>query len=351
MQLREAVAADNIELQEVQARCPQGSTQNLVTINTPDFFTRAKIFEDSKVYVMTHRKHIIGSAACAVHDAMVNGVLTRVGYAFQAFVDPRFRGRGIAGKLHVAREEYLRERGAIMTYALILDENVSSMRYVEKEGFSQHRMLIMPSIMVNKEMDTSGDARVRPITSKDLPAVAELVNKTWEGYQLYEPLTADSLSHLVMRTPIYTYNDILVLEENRKIMACLGYWDWSRVFKIVVNSLSWKVRAMSILLTIASRFSNIPRGPRVGETLKQIVLTPIGYSDIEHLSVLLKHVNNRAFAMGIQQIDCICEKDHPLLESTKGFIRIDSGIHVYIKPLKEGAQLSDGPVFINGLAL
>jgi N-acetylglutamate synthase-like GNAT family acetyltransferase len=322
-----------------------------VTINTPDFFTRAKIFEDSKVYVMTHRKKIVGAAACAVHPAMVNGVETKIGYEFQAFVDPHFRGKGIAGKLHAAREQYLKERGAVLAYALILDENVASMRYIEKEGFTQHRMLVMPSIMVNREMEVDSKVKVRPITSKDLEAVAELVNRTWEGYELYEPLTADSLSHLVMRTPIYTYNDILVLEENRKIMACLGFWDWSRVFKIIVKSLSFKVRAMSVFMDIASRFTGIPRGPRVGETLKQIVLTPIGYRDIEHLSVLLRQVNNRAFAMGIQQIDCVCEKDHPMLESTKGFIRIDSGIHVYIKPLKEDVHLSDGPVFMNGLAL
>jgi GNAT superfamily N-acetyltransferase len=349
--IREATKDDNRGLQRVQARCPQGATQNLSTVNTPDFFTRAKIFEDNKVYVATRKNRIIGSTACAVHNAIVNGKVAKIGYGFQAFVDPKYRGKGIAGMLHEVREDYMRKRGSALGYTLVLEQNVASMRYIERQGFRQHRTLVMPSIMVNQEMDVGSEAKVRPITQDDLDDVASLVNETWQDYELYEPMTAESLASLVKRTPVYSFNDIFVLEENNQIMACLGFWDWSRVMRITVRALSFKVRAMSFLLDIIRIFRPIPRGPRIGDELKQIVLTPIGFRDLEHLTILLRHINNQAFAKGIHQIDCVCEKSHPLLDSLKGFIRIDSGIHIYIKPFQDDAVLADRPVFINGLDL
>ena len=51
MNVREAVAEDNDELQELQAKCPQGTTLVVSTVNTPDFFARAKAYESYKVFV------------------------------------------------------------------------------------------------------------------------------------------------------------------------------------------------------------------------------------------------------------------------------------------------------------
>ena len=42
MEIREAVAADNEELQALQARSPQGTSVVISAVNSPDFFARAK---------------------------------------------------------------------------------------------------------------------------------------------------------------------------------------------------------------------------------------------------------------------------------------------------------------------
>jgi len=98
MVIREARADDNLELRELQARCPQGTTLIVSTVNTPDFFARAKVYEDYKVYVACEGNRIIGSAACAVRDAVVNRKIAKVEHEFQLFVDPEYRGRRIAGQ-------------------------------------------------------------------------------------------------------------------------------------------------------------------------------------------------------------------------------------------------------------
>lgn len=351
MDIREAIADDNLELQELQARCPQGTTLIVSTVNTPDFFARVKVYEDYKVYVECENNRIIGSAACAIREAVVNRSVTKIGHGFQAFVDPESRGRRIAGQLHQVRENYLRQRGAVLAYTLVMEGNVPSLRYIERQGFKRHRTLVMPGIMVYKEMDTTSSGRIRSIVPEDFATVANLVNQTWQGYELYEPMTADSLARLVVRTPAYSYDNIFVLEENSQIRACLGFWDWSQVMQITVKALSLKMRAMGSLLDIVRVFRPIPRGPKAGDILKQMVLTPIGFREREHLIALLRHVNNWAFLKGIQQMFCLCERDHPLLSSLKGFLHIDTTMHLNVKPLRDDVSLTDQPVFINGLDL
>ena len=77
--------------------------------------------------------------------------------------------------------------------------------------------------------------------------------------------------------------------------------------------------------------------------------TLIGFKDSADLSLLLKHLNNQVLQRGIVQIFCICERNHVMLKSLKGFIRIDTDINLYIKNLQQKNLISDKPVFIDGV--
>ena len=186
MYIREATADDNNELQELQAKCPQGTTLIVSTVNTPDFFTRVKAYESYKVFVACIDDHIIGSAACVIRNAVVNEQLRRVGYLFQLFVSPEYRREGVASQLFRYREDYLTQQGAVLAYALIIEGNIPSIRYVETQGFKLHRKLVMPALAIYKEMDVPSRGKIRPIEQEDLDAVAKLMNDTWEGYELNE---------------------------------------------------------------------------------------------------------------------------------------------------------------------
>ena len=178
MNIREAVPEDNDALQELQEKCPQGTTLVASAVNTPDFFARAKAYESHKVFVACEGDRLIGSAACALRDALVNGKISRVGYVFQAFVSPDVRRKGVAGRLLQQREDYLRRQGAALAYTLIMEGNLPSMKYIESRGFNLHRTLVMPALVVRKEMNIPSMGRIRPVASKDLATVAELLNET-----------------------------------------------------------------------------------------------------------------------------------------------------------------------------
>jgi GNAT superfamily N-acetyltransferase len=351
MKIREATLEDNLELQELQVKCPQGKTLIVSTVNTPDFFARAKAYEFYKVYVASEDNRMIGSAACGMRQALINGNTRRVGYEFQYFTSPDYRGKGVAKQLHKQIEDHLIQRGTVLSYLLVIEGNLPAMRLFANLGFEHHRALVMPGLAIYRQMNAEHKGNIRHSVPEGLAATAELLNETWQGYELYEPTSAEALIKFVNRTPAYHFDNLWVLEDRDEIQACLGVWDWNKIMKITMKSRSLKMKMIGSLLDINRLFCSMPRIPKVGETLKQWCLTPIGFKDPRHLAVLLRYLNNIALQRGIGQIFCIGERDHPLLRSTKGFIHVDTAMHLYVKPLQQNITLSDAPVFVDGIDL
>jgi RimJ/RimL family protein N-acetyltransferase len=348
MDIREAVPEDNDELQQLQAECPQGTSLIVSTVNTPDFFARVKAYESYKVYVACEESRIIGSAACALRDAVVNGKIRRVGYEFQYFTSPGHRRKSIAKRLRQQMEEYLTQRGAQLSYALVMEGNLPSMRLLEGEGFKRHRTLLMAVLGIGKGMEVVSEGNVRPVQSQDLAKVAELLNTTWQGRELYEPTSAETVTQFIRRTPAFSHDNLFVLEEKGEILACLGGWDWSQVMRVTVKAHSRRLQMIGWLLA-ATRM--VSRFPKPGDTMKQMMLILIGFKEPGHLAVLIRHLNNQALRKGVGQVFCICERGDRLLKSMKGFIRVNTTLHLYTKPLAQNVSMAGGPVFVNGIDL
>jgi L-amino acid N-acyltransferase YncA len=346
MYIREATPNDNEELQRLQAQCPQGTSLIVSTVNTPDFFARAKAYESYKVYAACEEDTIIASHACALRNTLVNGELSRVGYSFQTFVHPNHRKKNLAKRLLQHMEDHLIQNSAVLVYGLIMERNVPSIKLVESLGFRLQRKLVMPALGVRKEIALQSRGKIRAASSEDLENVAELLNETWKNHELYEPVSSESLARFISRTPGFSMENVLVLEDKGEILACLGFWDWSQVMKITLKALNLKFKIIGRLLFLTRV---MPRVLKPGDELNQLMLTLIGYKKPSHLAILIKYVNNYAFKKDIKQIFCICERNHTMLDSLKGFIRISTDMNLYIKPLKENVMIGKDPVFIDGI--
>jgi ribosomal protein S18 acetylase RimI-like enzyme len=349
MEIREARPEDNEALQRLQAKCPQGTNFIISMVNTPDFFARAKAYIDYRVYAALEDKHIVGSAACAIHQALVNRKEEKVGYVFQAFVDPNFRRKHIASKMYYSGEEYLRQNGAKLVYSIVMEGNLPSMHYLTREGFNLYRTLSLYGLTIHKNLPVDPDYKIRPATIDDLPTVAELKNETWKNYELYEPVTAEELRRFISQTPGYKPENLFVLETEGRISAGLGFWDWTRIIRMKVEKLNPEMKNLNQMLNAARIFRPMPGLPRQGELIKPIILTPIAFQNTQFLIPLLRHINNVALQKNIGYIYLICERNDPVLSSTRGFIRSETGIHVYIKYLEEKIKLGNGPLFLDGI--
>jgi N-acetylglutamate synthase-like GNAT family acetyltransferase len=349
MKIREAAPGDNKELLQLQSRCPQGTNLVYSVVNTPDFFGRAKAYKDYKVYLAEEDGRIIGSAACSLHNVLVNGKAEKAGYVFQTFVDPDYRGRHIAGKMYEVREEYLIQKRAALVYSITMEGNLPSIHHLTRQGFQPYSTLTLFGLAVNKHLSLDTDVKIRTAMPDDLPGIADLTNSTWENYELYEPRSGRDLQELISRTPGYSIDNLFLLEKEGKILACLGFWDWSQVIEMKVVKLNTRMKIVNLFLDIARLVRPVPRLPRPGEVIKQMILTPISYLRPEYLTPVLRQINNLALQKKIGYIYFICENDHPMLESAKGFTRSSTKIQVYIKYLKDNTHLTGKRLFIDGI--
>lgn len=349
--IREAVEADNDALVDLQSRCPQGTTFVASIVNTPDFFTRARMHEDYRVYVACDDNRVVGSIACTVREGYVNGGFEKVGRVFQLFVDPACRGKRIAGQLLQSCEEYLNSFNAVLSYGYIVEGNVPSVRNILRQGYVHHRAMTMPGIPVFREMRIPSEAVIRPVASGDLAALAALINKTWEGHTLFEHVTTAKLERLLTATPGFSYQSTFVLEEDGQLCCCMGYWDLSRIMRMTVKALSLEMRLAGLLLGIGGILLPLPRPPGPGEVLRQAVLEPIAFAHPKYVTTLLKHVNNVVRRNNSRQIFFGCEKGGLLFRSLGGFTHIDVTMHLYVKYLRNEVRLGDGPVYMTGLDL
>ena len=351
MNIREATVEDNQELQELQAKCPQGKTLIVSLVNTPDFFARAKAYPSYKVFVACEDNQIVGSAAYGIREAFLNGTIRPVGYEFQYFISPDYRGKGIARQLHKHIRNHFIQHGAVLSYLLVIEGNLPAKGLFKSLGFNLYRTLTMPGLVIYKKMDVAHQGTIRQIGSEEFSKVSDLLNDTWRDYDLVEPTSAETLTQFVNRTPAYNLNNLFVVEDHGEILACLGFWDWGQIMKITLKARSLKMQGIGFLLNISRNFRSLPRIPKVGDTLKQWCLTPIGFKDPTYLAVLLRYLNNLALQRGIEQIFSICERNHPLLSAMKGFIHVDTAMHLYVKPFQQDVSMGDRPVFINGIDL
>ena len=350
MYIREATSNDNENLQNLQAQCPMGASLIVSQVNTPDFFARAKVYERHSVYVLCDHSQIIGSAASAIRDAIINGDLKRIGYEFQYFTSPDYRRKGVGVMLHRHIEDHFNKEGVALSFLVIMEGNKPSIRLFESQGFKLYRTLVMPTVFSYKAVELPTVGQIRPINPKDMATVAELLNETWKSYDFYEPHLADSLARLIDRTPAFTFNDFIILEDRGKILACLGAWDWSQITKLTVKALSLRLRMITLIIDLARIFRPMPRSVKPGTTLKQWCLTLIGFKAPEHLATLLRYMNNLAMKRGIDQIFCVCEQGHEILNALKALFHVNVGVHLYVKSF-EGELDAKNRVFLNGIDL
>ena len=71
----------------------------------------------------------------------------------------------------------------------------------------------------------------------------------------------------------------------------------------------------------------------------------------QDLNALLKFINNEARTKCIEQLFCVCERGDPLLQGLKGFVHVDSLLHLYIKPINENLSLDKSLIYIDGIDL
>ena len=334
--IREAAERDNDALNELQKKCPMGTSLVLGVDSSPDYFARSRPFRDWHVYVAAESDTIIGSAAFAISDTYFEGRQVKTAYEYGFIVDPLHRRKGIAEKLQRHIEDIALDNGVDLLHLDIIEDNTPSISLFSKMGFEKVKDCITISLMPYKKQRITAEENIRSMEESDVDDVTGLINEMYRGYDFFAPFESKDFVEYLKRIPHFDFHNILVFEDNGKLEACLGIWEYDKVRKYIVEKLNWRLSLQTHLIRLFGLFTRMPYIPKPGEPLLSYNLATLAYKRPESMRELLKKTVNIALDNKINFIHVTIDPSCPVATALSQFrFQTRMKVRVLTKPLKQ----------------
>lgn len=340
--IREATESDNSDLCELQRKCPMGTNMVIGVDCSPDYFARSRPFKEWQVLVAVENNTIVGSAAHAIIDTRVAKKQLKTAYEYGFIVDPLHRRKGIAEKLQRHIEHALLNKNVKLLHLHIIEDNLPSIGLFSKTGFKKVKDCTTYSLMPYKKQRTTGEANIRSMNEADVDDVTNLINEMYRDYDFFVPFQPKDFLEYVGRMPHFNLQNILVLEDNDGIKACLGYWDHSKVRKYTVERMNRRLRMQTYMMKLIGLFADMPRIPKIGEPLLNYGLTTMACRNSESMTELIKHVVNIALENKVNLIIAGIDPTNPIAANLSQFRHTKMKMHFFIKSLRQETLLNLG---------
>jgi len=349
IKIRAATDADNEALIQLQANCPQGTNLILKVDSSPDFFARSKSFKDWSILVAVDDGRIVGSAAYAIDDVLIEGKPVRAAYEYGFMVDPKERRKGIAVSLQEHIERSAKKKNLDLLTLAVIEDNLPSMNLFRKMGFEKVKECATYSLMIYKKLKLAQEANIRKAEEGDLEGIVSLINEMYNGYDFFHPLRVSDLVDFAQRTPGFGLDNIFVFEDSEGIKACLGYWDCVKVRRYIVQRFSSGMRIQSFLLKTMGMFADMPHIPGVGEPLLSYNLATLAFTDPAAIAELVKYINNIAFENKIHLLQVAVDEESSAAEVLSKFRLARVGTQIFIKSLsgKKFLHLGESKFYVD----
>jgi len=334
MLIREAAERDNDALNELQKKCPAGTSLVLGVDSSPDYFARSRPFKDWHVFVAVDNDVIIGSAGFATYDTYVEGKPIKTAYEYGFVVDPLHRRKGIAEKLQSHIEAIALYSDVDLLHLDVIEDNIPSIRLFSKMGFEKLRDCVTISLMPYKRQTVVADGNIRSMEEADVENVTDLLNEMYRGYDFFDPFEPKDFVDYLERIPHFDFHDVLVFEKNGKLEACLGIWEYDKVRRYIVERLNWRLSLQTYLIRLIGLFTRMPYIPKHGEPLLSYNLATVAYKKPESMLELLKKAFNTALDNKINFIHVTIDPSSPLNTILSRFrYQTRMKLHVLTKPV------------------
>jgi len=351
--IREANEDDNDALNELQKKCPMGTSLVVGADSSPDYFARSRPFKDWHAFVAVENNTIIGSAAFAIKDTYVEDRQIKTAYEYGFIVDPLHRRKGIAKKLQEHIEQIALDNNVDLLHLDIIEDNIPSINLFSKLGFKKVKDCTTFSLMPYKKQKTALEANIRSMNETDVDAVTNLINETYRNYNFFTPYQPNDFLEFLKRMPHFDFHNILLLEDNDGIKACLGYWEYNKVRKYIVQKLNWKLKAQTYLIRVIGLFTKMPHIPKLGEALLSYNLTIMAYRNPENLAELIRKVLNIALKNRINFIHVTVDPKNPIAAILSQFTHTKMKLYFFTKSLRQErlTNLGERKLYVDALEM
>ncbi|MGD0028889.1 MAG: GNAT family N-acetyltransferase [Candidatus Bathyarchaeia archaeon] len=333
--IKEAIEDDNDALNELQKKCPMGTSMVIGIDSSPDYFARSRPFKEWQVLVAVENSTIVGSAAYAIIDTCVKGKHLKTAFEYGFIVDPLHRRKGIGEKLQRHIEQFVLEKDVKLVHLDIIEDNLPSIGLFSKMGFKKVKDCTIFSLLPYKKQRTTGEANIRSMNETDVDDVTNLINEMYRDYDFFAPFQPKDFLEYLKRMPYFEFHNILVLEDNGGIKACLGYWDHSKVRRYIVEKMNRTLRIQTYLMKLIGLFAEMPRIPKPGEPLLNYNLTAMACRNSESMTELIKHTVNIALENKVNQIIVAVDPRNPIAANLSQFRHTEMKLHFFTKSLRQ----------------
>ncbi|MGD0978157.1 MAG: GNAT family N-acetyltransferase [Candidatus Bathyarchaeia archaeon] len=333
--IREATEDDNDALNELQKKCPMGTSMVIGINSSPDYFARSRPFKEWQVLVAVENSIIVGSAAYAIIDTPIEGKQLKTAFEYGFIVDPLHRRKGIAEKLQRHIEHASLEKDVKLLHLDIIEDNLPSIGLFSKMGFKKVKDCTIFSVMPYKKQRTTAEANIRSMNEADVDDVTNLINEMYRDYDFFAPFQPKDFLEYLKRMPYFDFHNVLVLEDNGGIKACLGYWDHSKVRRYIVEKMNRTLRIQTYLMKLIGLFAEMPRIPKPGEPLLNYNLTAMACRNSESMTELIKHTVNIALKNKVNQIIAAVDPRNPIAANLSQFRHTEMKMHFFTKSLRQ----------------
>jgi len=208
------------------------------------------------------------------------------------------------------------------------------MNLFSKMGFKLIKDCTVFSLTVYKKQKLVEEVTVRSMEKTDIEKVVSMINDMYHDYDFFRPFQSEDFVEHVKRMLFYDLHNILVREDSEDVKACLGYWDYNKVMKFIVQKFNWRMRILSFMTKIMSLFTKTPVIPKPSETLMMYYLATPAYKDSAGLVELIKHVINIALENNVTFLNIPVDLESPIATVLSKFTHAKVKLHFFVKPLK-----------------
>ena len=238
LDIRPAKPQDNEQLLALTHRAPIHTAFGVMNIErAPDYFALNRARGDVDVLVAELRGEIVGAVSMTPRDVSVGGSTKRAYYLGDFKVRPDVRRSKVGATLAVAGFRWMRERDADYAIGVATRSNKASMTFLAErydwEPFRFPGRLLCYTIRLAREARLTGRYETGPAKADEIPDLTTLHNRHYGHFNFYTPYTPESFHAMLVRTPGYTLDDLLVARVDRRPVAMVGVWNPRPVKQVV----------------------------------------------------------------------------------------------------------------------
>jgi len=205
----------------------------------PRAFAQFRLQESTSISIIEDRGDIVACMVWSQTNTVVNRTPMSVMYASALRVRADRRREGLGD---LVRRYPLRalQKPALAQVMYRRTGNAGVEGFINGVKFREGlpRPTLSASMVHLSARPTSENAKVRPATESDLDRCVQMINRTHDGLDLFQPQSVESLrlalsaglwgKYPIWVQHVYDWRDFYVLEHDGEVLACAGLWDRGR---------------------------------------------------------------------------------------------------------------------------